>query len=51
MYSPPLLEYLHQVTPPPAKMPPTKDKVDKEENIEEEFDCSEVQAEATKNEE
>jgi hypothetical protein len=52
-YSPSLLEYIHQVTPPPAKRPPAKEiiKLDEEEDIEDEFDFGEVQVEATKDEE
>ena len=52
-YSPALLAYLHQVTLPPAKMPPAEEiiEVDEEESIEEEFDFSEVQDIATKDEE
>jgi hypothetical protein len=52
-YSPALLAYLHQVTPPPAKMPPAEEiiEVDEEESIEEEFDFSEVQEKSTKDKE
>jgi len=52
-YSPSLLEYIHQVTPSPAKIPPAKEiiEVDEEEDIKDEFDFSKVQEEATKDEE
>jgi hypothetical protein len=53
MYSPLLLEYLHQVTPPPVKMPPatksTKDTIEAEAS--DEFVFNEVQEEETKDKE
>jgi hypothetical protein len=54
MYSPPLLEYLHQVTSPPAKMlPAKKDIIEVDEEASDEFDFNEVHEvqEATKDEE
>jgi hypothetical protein len=52
MYSPLLLEYLHQVTPPPAKMPPPAAK-SRKDIIEDVFNVQEdeVQEEETKDEE
>jgi hypothetical protein len=49
MYSPPILEFLHQVTPPPAKRLPAKRDIADEEA--DEFFFNEVQAETTKDEE
>jgi hypothetical protein len=49
MYSPPLLEYLHQVTPSPAKMPPAKKNIIEVE-ASDEFVFNEVQEEETKDE-
>jgi hypothetical protein len=44
MYSPPLLEYLQQVTPPPAKIPPTT-MPPSTKSTADEFDFNEVQEE------
>jgi hypothetical protein len=50
MYNPPLLEHLHQVIPPPAKMPLAKKDIIEVE-ASDEFVFNKVQEEETKDEE